>query len=92
MCGRFTLRASPKEIADLFSVEVQLELLPRFNICPTQNVLAIRARAGESAGNLTRREAVESGAELGKGPDNRQLVNQRAVRNRGNETGIPQGF
>ena len=48
MCGRFTLRASAKDIADLFSVEVQLELLPRFNIAPTQEVLAIRAIQGDA--------------------------------------------
>jgi putative SOS response-associated peptidase YedK len=59
MCGRFTLRASPKEVADLFSADVQLALLPRFNICPTQNVLAIRAGTADSASSMTRREAVE---------------------------------
>jgi putative SOS response-associated peptidase YedK len=57
MCGRFTLRASAKDIADLFQVEVQLELLPRFNIAPTQEVLAIRAASSDAPSPA--REAVK---------------------------------
>lgn len=42
MCGRFTLRVSPEQIAALFSVEQMPPLAPRYNIAPTQPVLAIR--------------------------------------------------
>ncbi len=42
MCGRFTLRVMPDQIADLFSVEQMPPLAARFNIAPTQPVLAIR--------------------------------------------------
>jgi len=42
MCGRFTLRASPEQIADLFSIEQMPPIGPRYNIAPTQPVLAIR--------------------------------------------------
>ena len=45
MCGRFTLRASPAEIAEFF--ELMRDLVewdrPRFNIAPTQSILAVRA-------------------------------------------------
>lgn len=44
MCGRFMLRASPAEIAEFF--ELMRELFdwsqPRFNIAPTQTVLAVQ--------------------------------------------------
>src|SRR5829696_7724468 len=59
MCGRFTLRASPKDVADLFFVDVQLELLPRFNIAPTQEVLAIRAAVDSRHAGATGREAAK---------------------------------
>jgi len=42
MCGRFTLRVSPEQIADLFSVEQMPPVAARYNIAPTQPVLAIR--------------------------------------------------
>lgn len=58
MCGRFTLRASAKDIADLFQVEVGPELFPRFNVAPTQEVLAIRAAADADGGSPNLREAV----------------------------------
>ena len=44
MCGRFTLRASASEIAEFFELlrdRVDWEI-PRFNIAPTQSILAIR--------------------------------------------------
>ena len=49
MCGRFTLRASPSEIAEFFEVMRDLVewVTPIFNIAPTQSILAIRA---DSAG------------------------------------------
>ncbi|MBY0229521.1 MAG: SOS response-associated peptidase [Gemmataceae bacterium] len=41
MCGRFTLTRPPAEVADLFGVEIP-EIAPRWNIAPTQPVLAVR--------------------------------------------------
>lgn len=46
MCGRFTLRTPPTEIASLFSVQLAIEFkknawLPRYNIAPSQNVSVI---------------------------------------------------
>ena len=45
MCGRFTLRASPAEIAEFFELMRDLAEWdrPRFNIAPTQSILAVRA-------------------------------------------------
>ncbi len=47
MCGRFTLSASAEAIARLFEVDAAPaeSLGPRYNIAPTQPVLAVRARA-----------------------------------------------
>ena len=42
MCGRATLTAPAEVISDLFHVEVP-DLLPRYNLAPTQDVLTIRA-------------------------------------------------
>ena len=46
MCARFQLTATPKEIAEYFSIAVELELLPRLNIAPTQPVLVLRPGGG----------------------------------------------
>jgi putative SOS response-associated peptidase YedK len=42
MCGRYTLRASPEEVAEYFGVS-EISLTPRFNIAPTQEVPAVMA-------------------------------------------------
>jgi putative SOS response-associated peptidase YedK len=43
MCGRFTLRATPTQLAEMFDVLRWPEVIPRYNIAPTQTVVAIRA-------------------------------------------------
>jgi putative SOS response-associated peptidase YedK len=42
MCGRYTLRVSPTELAEIFGVINSLELKPRYNISPTQTVAMVR--------------------------------------------------
>ena len=42
MCGRFTLRTPPRDIAELFRLVDVPELHPRYNIAPTQPVAAVR--------------------------------------------------
>jgi putative SOS response-associated peptidase YedK len=42
MCGRFTRTASPKALADLFQLAEVPPLEPRYNIAPSQQVLAAR--------------------------------------------------
>ena len=46
MCGRFTLRTPPTEIASLFSVQLPIEFqktpyVPRYNIAPSQQITVI---------------------------------------------------
>jgi putative SOS response-associated peptidase YedK len=43
MCGRFTLRATPRQLAEFFALLRTPQLEPRPNIAPTQAVLAIVA-------------------------------------------------
>jgi putative SOS response-associated peptidase YedK len=45
MCGRFTLKAPAREVADLFAMAEAPDLTPRYNVAPTQQVLAVRAGA-----------------------------------------------
>ena len=47
MCGRFTLRTSPREVAELFDVAELPLFEPRYNIAPTQPVLVARERRGQ---------------------------------------------
>ena len=42
MCGRFTLRASTKEIAEHFALPLLGDLQPRYNIAPTQAIAVVR--------------------------------------------------
>ena len=46
MCGRFTLRAQPEQIARLFDLDPTAapldQVQPRYNIAPTQPILAVR--------------------------------------------------
>jgi len=54
MCGRYTLQASPEEIAEHFTVEDPPLFKPRYNIAPSQMVPAVRVRQ-----DTTRRELVQ---------------------------------
>jgi len=42
MCGRYTLRVSPAELAELFAVINEFDWSPRYNIAPTQTVAVVR--------------------------------------------------
>lgn len=42
MCGRFVLRASPEQLAELFDLPEEPYLEPRYNIAPTQPVAIVR--------------------------------------------------
>ena len=44
MCGRFAFHSPRDQVTQVFGVELPLEVEPRYNIAPTQQVLAIRAR------------------------------------------------
>src|SRR5713101_7416209 len=42
MCGRYTLRVSPAELAEIFETLRTIEWSSRYNIAPTQMVVAVR--------------------------------------------------
>jgi len=46
MCGRYNLRATPQEIAEIFALVREPEVVPRFNIAPTQAVPIVRRDSG----------------------------------------------
>jgi putative SOS response-associated peptidase YedK len=45
MCARFTLTARPDLISQLFDLDLLLDIHPRYNVAPTQDVLAVRTAA-----------------------------------------------
>jgi putative SOS response-associated peptidase YedK len=48
MCGRFTLTVSADTIADFFGLAEVPVLSPRYNVAPTQSVLAVRHISAEA--------------------------------------------
>ncbi|MFE8032843.1 SOS response-associated peptidase [Thiohalocapsa marina] len=79
MCGRFVQCTDPDTLAEHFGLDRVCAASPRYNVAPTQSVLAIRA---EPAG-VTRRELVQLRWGLvpawSKGPDPRySMINARA--------------
>jgi putative SOS response-associated peptidase YedK len=42
MCGRYTIKANPRDIAEAFALFREPHVKPRYNVAPTQQVLAIR--------------------------------------------------
>jgi putative SOS response-associated peptidase YedK len=59
MCGRFTLTATPEEVAELFGLADLDAFPPRYNIAPTQPVLVIvSAPPREPGSNLPNRQAM----------------------------------
>lgn len=55
MCGRYSLTASPQEVAELFGVEEIDPFPPRYNIAPTQPVLMVaNGPAGKRSAQLVR--------------------------------------
>ena len=46
MCGRFSLAASGEELAEAFGLDEAAVVVPRYNIAPSQPVLAVRDDSG----------------------------------------------
>jgi putative SOS response-associated peptidase YedK len=42
MCGRYTLRANSHDLTEVFAALNEIEWTPRYNIAPTQTVVAVR--------------------------------------------------
>jgi putative SOS response-associated peptidase YedK len=76
MCGRFTLRAPPQAIVDEFERPVLPPYVPRWNIAPTQQVLAIRMDNGQPEMAMLRWGLIPSWAEDPKKPP--LLINAKA--------------
>jgi putative SOS response-associated peptidase YedK len=49
VCGRFTLRSPPEQLAQHFGLEQPPALAPRWNIAPGQDVATLRAEPGRAA-------------------------------------------
>src|SRR5579884_3612532 len=63
MCGRYTNTTGPEELNDRFRVPItSAEGTHRYNIAPTEQVLAIVARGGEQSAELMRWGLVPSWA------------------------------
>jgi len=54
MCGRYTLRTSPHELREIFATLNSIEWSPRFNIAPTQTVVAVREQEEGKGRELVR--------------------------------------
>lgn len=47
MCGRFALKAPPRSIQEHFHLPETIELPPRYNIAPSQNIAVVRHLTGK---------------------------------------------
>ena len=55
MCGRYTLATTPEMIANSFDIRLDsFEFMPRYNIAPTQEVLAVVNEKGVNHGRMMR--------------------------------------
>lgn len=54
MCGRFALTSSPETMAELFHLLSLIDIVPRYNIAPTQPIVAIWEEAGRREGHFAR--------------------------------------
>jgi len=54
MCGRFTLRTPPSLVAEEFELPLLPPYVPRWNIAPTQQVLAVRLHDGKAEAAMLR--------------------------------------
>lgn len=48
MCGRYTITSPGQIIAETFGIDEPIELAPRYNVCPGQDVPVVRTRHGAS--------------------------------------------
>jgi putative SOS response-associated peptidase YedK len=73
MCGRFTLIADRRTVARLFDLAEAPELFPRYNVAPTQSILAVRQGAEKREAVTLRWGLISSWSKDGKAP----LINAR---------------
>jgi putative SOS response-associated peptidase YedK len=73
MCARYTLTKSGEEVAEAFGLDEPPEIEPRYNIAPSQPVLAVVKPAAEAP-----RAAALLRWGLKSRPDDKPLINARA--------------
>jgi putative SOS response-associated peptidase YedK len=54
MCGRFALYSDPVTLARRFDAEAPADLLPRYNVAPTQSIPIVRVEDGQRRFALAR--------------------------------------
>jgi len=74
MCGRGSLTASPEELEEAFELSAAPAVAPRYNIAPSEPMLAVRADgAGRRTAALLRWGLVRPGSEDAKAPINLRI-------------------
>jgi len=77
MCGRFDLHSSVHELVRLLQAEIVVTPVPHFNIAPTQQIAAVRARKDGKRELVTLRWGLVPG--WSDGPSSRySMINARA--------------
>ena len=78
MCGRIVLSVAPHRIAEEFFLDMVPEILPRYNIAPTQDIAAVLPNP-HSAGNLVQKLRWGLVPHWSQGPDPAaRLINARS--------------
>src|SRR5262245_3563185 len=74
MCGRASLTSPSEELLEEFGLSALPPLKPRYNIAPSEPILAVRARAtGEREALFLRWGLVRPGSEYARAPINLQI-------------------
>lgn len=74
MCGRASLTASPEELEEAFGLAAAPTVTPRYNIAPSEPVLAVRQEAGgDRRPVLLRWGLIRPGSESAKAPINLRI-------------------
>jgi putative SOS response-associated peptidase YedK len=74
MCGRASLTSSPQELEEAFDLEAAPALSPRYNIAPSEPILAVRSHpSGSRDAAFLRWGLVRPGSEDAKAPINLRL-------------------
>ena len=76
MCGRYSLTTPVEGLRQLFEFPEQPNLMPRYNIAPTQEVAAVRRGGGEARDDTT-----GARGERGAGTAGRHLAMLRCQNN-----------
>ncbi len=86
MCGRFTLTLDPGDLQDVLNIDISsVDLIPRYNIAPSQPVAAVRDGVFAQGGAVP----VGVGALLGQGCQHRLQDDQCPLGDDQRETFLP---